>query len=348
MPAEGDILEALRRCEAEAERTAHRAVIIQPGAIGDCVLTLPLAEFVRKSLDLGRLDLLSHTEYTGALPGRSCIDGVRSIESMELHRLFVAAREFDLADYDPLMLAFEPYQWILSFLGETDSDFEQNLIFTANCSHGAEVITLQLKPPADWNRHICDFYIRQLVGQTTFTWEYKALDLQQVYVRTTTVDAKRGRQLLGESGLAPVDDLVIIHPGAGAADKMWNLDNFCWLTERMHRRGRQVVLLLGPAELDRLTAGQIRALHDTGPCLSDLPLCDVLALLSCARLFIGNDSGISHLSSAAGIMTVAVFGPTDPAVYQPLGPAVQVFRLNPQDFTQPSPASVEELLEATK
>jgi heptosyltransferase-2 len=45
-----------------------------------------------------------------------------------------------------------------------------------------------------------------------------------------------------------------------------------------------------------------------------------------ARLYVGNDSGISHLAAAVGIPTVAIFGPTDPAVWAPRGAHVAVVR----------------------
>ena len=44
--------------------------------------------------------------------------------------------------------------------------------------------------------------------------------------------------------------------------------------------------------------------------------------ISGASLFIGNDSGITHLAAALGVETVALFGPTDPAVWCPPGPHV--------------------------
>jgi ADP-heptose:LPS heptosyltransferase len=45
-----------------------------------------------------------------------------------------------------------------------------------------------------------------------------------------------------------------------------------------------------------------------------------------ARLYIGNDSGISHLAAAVGTPVVAMFGPTDPAVWAPRGEHVTVIR----------------------
>jgi len=88
MQTHDDILELVRQKSAEAVRKMHRALILQPGAIGDCILTLPLAAYMKDALGLGGIDILGHTEYVGFLPGRSCVDGVRSIDSMDLHRLF--------------------------------------------------------------------------------------------------------------------------------------------------------------------------------------------------------------------------------------------------------------------
>ena len=46
--------------------------------------------------------------------------------------------------------------------------------------------------------------------------------------------------------------------------------------------------------------------------------------LSTARVYIGNASGITHLAAAAGVPVVAIFGPTDPAIWAPRGERVRV------------------------
>jgi ADP-heptose:LPS heptosyltransferase len=75
-------------------------------------------------------------------------------------------------------------------------------------------------------------------------------------------------------------------------------------------------------------------------------LAQVLGLLSCSNGFIGNDSGITHLAAALGIRTLAVFGPTNPAVYIPIGPAVKVFANNTAAFAKKPSASLQrELLD---
>jgi ADP-heptose:LPS heptosyltransferase len=54
---------------------------------------------------------------------------------------------------------------------------------------------------------------------------------------------------------------------------------------------------------------------------------------NCADCFIGNDSGISHLAWAMGKKTIALFGPTNPAQYRPLGPNAMSAAHCPSLFT---------------
>jgi ADP-heptose:LPS heptosyltransferase len=57
---------------------------------------------------------------------------------------------------------------------------------------------------------------------------------------------------------------------------------------------------------------------------SDLSLAQVAALLRCAALYLGNDSGISHLAGAVGTRGVVLFGPTDPRMWAPRGGRLRV------------------------
>jgi ADP-heptose:LPS heptosyltransferase len=93
------------------------------------------------------------------------------------------------------------------------------------------------------------------------------------------------------------------------------------------------------------SAAKILRLEAVAPCISQAPLTDVLALLSCAAAFVGHDSGITHLAAGLGIKTAAVFGPTNPLVYRPVGPHVNVFNTGPEPAHKPSAALVQKLLE---
>ncbi len=344
MQAHEDILSLIRQKVAEVTRQTQRAVILQPGAIGDCILTLPLAQFMKDSLELGGIDVLGHTEYIGILPGRTCIDGVRSMDSTNLHRLFIDSSEFDLADGDPLISLFGDYTWIVTFLGEPYSDFEQNLIFTANCSRSAEIITLSMKPPENSGRHLTEFHAHQFINQSGLSLGRQNFSCDRILIKATRPDRDGGKVLLGEAGIDLSKELVVIQPGSGGPRKCCYLGNFLAIADNLHSRDVEVVFLLGPTELERLSNNEVRDIGSIARYLTHLSLTQVLGVLSCADQFVGNDSGITHLAAELGIKTLAIFGPTDPVVYRPVGPDVTVITSSSESFAEEPSASLQQEL----
>jgi hypothetical protein len=108
---------------------------------------------------------------------------------------------------------------------------------------------------------------------------------------------------------------IVIHPFSGSMAKNWPLESFRQLAKRLSVRG-SVAMVTGPEE--ELTGA--RRFADLG---------SLAAWLSGASLFIGNDSGPTHLAAAMGIPVVALFGPTDPAIWAPRGANVRVLRREP-------------------
>ena len=326
MQTDDDILSLLEEKGAEVAKEAQRAVILQPGALGDCILTLPLARVMKEALGLGGVDIIGHTEYIGILPGRSCVSSVRSIDSTELHRLFAEPTTFDLEDHDPLINALSDYAWIVTFMGEPDGNFEQNLIFTANCSHSAEIITLSLKPPRAKRRHVAEYYVEQFANLSGLASDLADIGAQHVLIKVTAADRDRGLELLDQAGVDVSKRLVVIHPGSGGQRKCWHLENFIGIARTLRAAEIEVLFLLGPAEAERLGTTELSHIRDNARLATDLSLTDVVGLLGCADAFVGNDSGVTHLAAGMGLRTFAMFGPTDPALYRPIGPALTVFR----------------------
>ena len=325
-------------------KEAQRGVILQPGALGDCILTLPLAKLMQDTLGLGGIDLIGHAEYIGILPERSCVSSIRSIDSAELHRLFAEPAKFDLADHDPLINAFADYAWIVTFMGEPDGNFEQNLIFTANCSHSAEVITLSMKPPEDTKQHVAEYYAGQLARESGLPPQEARISGHDVLIRVTDADRDQGLELLDQAGLDLSGRLVVIHPGSGGRGKCWHLENFVSIAAALRSMEIEVLFLLGPAEMERFDSSQKARLHETATCCTHLPLTQVVCLLSCADAFVGNDSGVAHLAAGMGLRTFVLFGPTDPALYRPVGPAVTVFQDTDSRFAQETNPDLQKAL----
>ncbi len=323
MEQQAGILDLLKIQGEQALKRSRRAVIIQPGAVGDCILTLPLAQFIIDRLKVGAVDMLGRADYISYFPGRTCIDTIRAIDCVALHRLFCSPADFMLTERDPLIDAFAGYSWIVSFLGDSESDFEQNLIFTANCSQSAETVIVPLQPPSLGQDHITNHYIRGLCESCSLQIpaEYK-LPQAEPLIRPMSSDKQIGARLIRQAGIDPDVPVIILCPGSGGVAKCWHLDNYLALAEQLKSIPVQPLFLLGPAETQRLSPQQIIGISRTAPLMTDLSLTEVLQILVVADAFVGNDSGITHLAAAIGLDTVALFGPTDSAVYRPLGPNV--------------------------
>ncbi len=346
-----DILKLVEDEEAVACRDLHRGVIISPGAIGDCVMMLPLARFMKDSLGLGGVDFIGHSEYIDFFPGRTCIDRITSLDSIEFHRLFVDHGDFDLEDNDRLIGSLGGYEWVVSFLGHGDGNYESNLIFTVHCSRGAEITLLPLEPADGFSGHTSEFHVRSFIeanspDETDEAGEANEagyeFDGREVLIRPHPSDVQCGRELLASVGVKAGGRIVLIHPGSGGRSKCWALENFCGLADMLAAEGASVVFVLGPAESERFDAGAMSVMEAAGTCISGLDMCQIVQILGCAEVFVGNDSGISHIAGGLGRAVVTVFGPTDPARYRPVGPGVRVFQADMAGFDGIHPKDVQD------
>jgi ADP-heptose:LPS heptosyltransferase len=111
---------------------------------------------------------------------------------------------------------------------------------------------------------------------------------------------------------------TIVHPGAGALWKRWPAERFARLADLLKERGHEVVLHGGPADEEAMAA-VLAASRYQHRVVAGTPLRDLPALLGRSHLYIGNDSGITHLAAMAGARVIALFGPTDPVQWSPLG-----------------------------
>lgn len=116
---------------------------------------------------------------------------------------------------------------------------------------------------------------------------------------------------------------IVLHPGSGDSKK--NLPASTWgetLKALRAAVGLPARLVLGPSELERGGWGELPEASDAVSVCATVG--EFLEVLGRAALFLGNDSGASHVAAALGIPTVAAFGPSSPALWKPLGPRVRV------------------------
>jgi len=134
--------------------------------------------------------------------------------------------------------------------------------------------------------------------------------------------------VLGPSGkgrVTPHKGYIILHPGSGSRKK--NIPFYLWKKLFLEIRtivpeSLRPIFLLGPAELDILE--EIKEAKLKAQTLISTSIEDLACYLKRAALFVGHDSGPTHMAAMIGIPTVSLFKATDPVVWHPLGPSVKV------------------------
>ncbi|WP_376795580.1 glycosyltransferase family 9 protein [Thermogemmatispora sp.] len=295
------------------EQKRGELLVIRPGAIGDTLLAFPVLSALRAASPSACLTLVGNAQVLPLARWLGVADAVEDYGDLRWSALFA---EGGLGQ-DELRARLSQAERVVCWLADPDGLVRRNLreagVTMATVAPG--------RPPAGEPGHVTAYLARTL--GLTFDLASRG---REVY-RLPPVLLER------EPPLFPVAPLVI-HPGSGSAEKCWPPARFAAVVLWAWERSWPVLVLAGPADRERLAA-LVRALPASTPdrlkVLIDLPLLRVAAHIQRARCYLGNDSGLSHLAGLLGVPTVALFGPTDPALWRPLGPAVVTVRAQPLD-----------------
>jgi ADP-heptose:LPS heptosyltransferase len=142
----------------------------------------------------------------------------------------------------------------------------------------------------------------------------KPLPPATVYVNANAADLVR--QKLAEQGISPGAPYAVLRPGASQANKRWPVQRFAgiarWLQEA---HGIATVVNLGPGE--EQIRDDVKKHFASAVIMSDLDLRGLIALLAGSCLFLGNDTGPTHIAAALGKKCVVIFGASDSKVWSP-------------------------------
>jgi heptosyltransferase-3 len=133
--------------------------------------------------------------------------------------------------------------------------------------------------------------------------------------------------LLARAGSEGHKATAVFHPGSGSRKK--NYPSRFWL-DFVHRfcntTSLPFTLLLGPAEEEMASVYRLSLGQGRGEILFCPQKERLHSLLSQACLYVGHDSGITHLAAMLGAPTLALFRNTSVARWRPLGPKVRIIQ----------------------
>ncbi len=270
-------------------------MILRGGALGDFVLTLPVVQSLRRVWPEARIQLAARSTARNLAVRGGLADEAHDIESARWAWLYAAEpSEIDAPDAD----------LVVNMLHDPD------LLVAANLAQRYErAVQLAISPitPAIARHHATDIFVARLR-------ELGINDPDRVpCLPLSPEDRDEGERLARTWG----GKIAVIQPGSGSPAKNWPLARFAKLARLIEATGVKVFFLLGEAEAE--LREMVGAVWPPERVLTELTLDEVAQWLAASSCYVGNDSGVTHLAAALGTPAVALFGPTNPAVWGPRG-----------------------------
>jgi ADP-heptose:LPS heptosyltransferase len=296
------------------------------GGIGDFVAALPAMVVLRQNFPLSRLVLVGNPLWLPLTSECDIVDQVHSIDDLPLHAGFMGS----LPEEHSLRRFLAGFDLIISWFGDREGQWKRTL----ESSSPGNVLVHPFHRVHTFRGHVSDYYLDTLKEIGPLAPEEGGQGRQPLLrMRNRTYPKTRdGRE-------EPSEDrpFLCLHPGSGSKHKNWPREDFLGVARGAFALwGLPSTVLIGPAEEDQKTFWT----GASGPSLfprAGLSILEVSRVLCRATLYVGNDSGITHLAAALGVPVVALFGPTDPARWAPKGRFVQIL---------PQKISIEEVLKA--
>jgi len=134
-------------------------------------------------------------------------------------------------------------------------------------------------------------------------------------------------KILQDHGLSLDRPIIAIKPGSSFGQaRVWPVQQQMELTKKLTAENRQIVLVgstSSRAIAEAIMTGLKLNLVDL---VGKLTLEEVPPILARCQVFVGNDSGLTHLANLLGVPVVALFGPTDPETCGPVLPPVSILK----------------------
>lgn len=282
-----------------------RILVIVMRYLGDVLLTTALLHSLRCAYPAAKLDVLVYDNTAGMLEGNEDIDTIITTPLRVgylgylalLKRLF---RQYDLA--------------VVTQTG--DRPFLYGLL--------AAPLRVSVVPPKTmtgwWKRFWVQRYTEFDNDNThTVLQNLKLLDLMALSKNFTVIPPQTDDvDCLNQFAFLP-DNYVVLHPFPQWKYKRWTLESWVEIACYLKGLGFRIVISGSAAQEERDYIAMIvqKLPADTVNLAGHLSLAQLAYVIARAKLYIGPDTGITHLAAATAVPVIALYGPTNPVKWAP-------------------------------
>jgi heptosyltransferase-2 len=291
-----------------------------PNWVGDAVMAVPALREIKRIFAGAHVSLVAKPWVAGLFEGEDVCDETVLLEegrSRTISGFLATARYLKGLSFD-LAVLFQ------NAFGAALLARASHIPLVAGYPTDARRLLLDIVVPArDGGRvHQVDYYLNIAAAvEDRLTGTIK-VGFEKPYPRLSLSgdQARAGRQLLLDHGLAADAPVALVNPGAtNSRAKMWPADHFAEIADRLAEEDAMQIAIIGTSS-DEAAARDTAALMRSR-CASlagRTTIAQLKSLIGCASLVVSNDTGAAHVSAALGIPTVVVFGPTEHFSTRPL------------------------------
>jgi len=301
------------------ETSLLETLVLFHGSLGDFVCVLPALEVLKEILQIQKMAIAVRGQALEIASRIPWISRRLSLDSALFASLFSSSTTMS----NEVTHLFSSISHVVSWFGHSSPEVQTKL---------QRLVSGSTRSFAFFNGqekfHACQYYLRCL-GSTEIRCPSLVLGVE---------DKKWLDAYWWFHGWRASSRILILHPGSGGKRKRWAIEGFTRVARWWKKQiNGQVVILLGPAEESEGTLWRQEGIVENARSLWQIG-----ALLSRADLYVGNDSGVSHLAGAMGARGAVVFGPTCAEQWRPLGGALTVVENRGYRITAPEVDGISE------
>jgi len=291
-----------------------RILIVKLGSIGDVVHTLPSLSAIRKALPRAEISWVVERGAAEILRDNPILDRLIVVDTKALRRGLVSGETLRAPRQQLRQLRASAFDLALDFQGLLKSASIARLsgarrvygFSRAGLREPPSRVLLSRTVNVPTQIHVIRKGLELVKGALGIPVPTDSLDFD-FPVAVSPVHLNEAHQAAVESG----GRYAILNPGGGWPTKLWSAERFGALADQLwQHHGLHSLITHGPGEIELAQRAVDASVTRTARAVS-LSLKGFYALAKGALLYIGGDTGPTHLAVAAGTPVVGLFGPTE-------------------------------------
>ena len=288
-----------------------RILIVKLGSIGDIVHTLPALAALREAMPRAEISWVVERQSSEILRDNPLLDRLIEVDTKALRRGLMSGETLRAPRQQLRRLRASAFDVALDFQGLLKSASIARLsgarrVFgysRAGLREPASALFLSKTVAVPKQTHVIRKSLLLLQG---------ALDIPVPDVLSFPISVKPEDEAEAQqASAAAAGKYAILNPGGGWPTKLWSAERFGKLADSLWENyGISSLITYGPGELE--LAESVRRSSVSGKAQPvNLSLKGFYSLARGARVYVGGDTGPTHIAVAAGTPIVGLFGPTE-------------------------------------